>query len=353
MTNIARVVLPLMAAWLGLTASGFAADDQWRPDPPGTWRHVDTETASSQCIGRPDTPHCAVDTLMACGVRDADELCQTASLNGRMFGSSSGGAGWVRYHIARISVVPEDQELDPAHYVTDPLELAKAGDLKLDIESYSCKRGATCQDHIPRKLRDIVYLVRRTGDRWAVVNYYVPRPGEPFGPIPVIKRSTESVGDLAKPDPPGRWRMIGYSAATSPCIGQLTTPVCAVETLMACETQSNGELCRKARITGFPHFYYKAKDPNEGAFKGAPEPVTGSTKYRIRRVWEATDIKAVPTLGADDPAPMEIGDTLVEVEKTEYYGVNRSVFGGIDRDVYATRKVGDEWKVVGWARKSR
>lgn len=41
-------------------------------------------------------------------------------------------------------------------------------------------------------------------------------------------------------------RIIAPDSATSDCIGDISTPVCAVETLIACEARIQRELCRKA-----------------------------------------------------------------------------------------------------------
>lgn len=38
----------------------------------------DKETTTSDCVGNPKTPMCAVETLLACFVRVVDYLCQTA-----------------------------------------------------------------------------------------------------------------------------------------------------------------------------------------------------------------------------------------------------------------------------------
>jgi hypothetical protein len=51
--------------------------------------------------------------------------------------------------------------------------------------------------------------------------------------------------DLPKADPPGKWRRITQDAGStdSKCIGQLTSPLCAVENWLACFTRSDISLC--------------------------------------------------------------------------------------------------------------
>jgi hypothetical protein len=62
---------------LFLAAQPLRADDR----PP--WRLIgaDGTSTTSQCIGRPDTPLCAVETLLACFQRSAANLCQDVDDN--------------------------------------------------------------------------------------------------------------------------------------------------------------------------------------------------------------------------------------------------------------------------------
>ncbi|MDR3437212.1 hypothetical protein [Telmatospirillum sp.] len=64
-------VLPLTLLTLGPAA--MAGDD--RPEP---WRLISQDIAAttSQCIGRPETPLCAVETLLACFQRANQALCR-------------------------------------------------------------------------------------------------------------------------------------------------------------------------------------------------------------------------------------------------------------------------------------
>ena len=45
---------------------------------PGQWRYItqDETISTSRCIGRPETPLCAVETLLACFQRDRIDLCR-------------------------------------------------------------------------------------------------------------------------------------------------------------------------------------------------------------------------------------------------------------------------------------
>lgn len=80
-------VLPLagMTHRLILTLALFAAvpavaADETLPaaDPPGLWRYIthEEDNTTSRCIGRPQTPLCAAETLLACFLRGRAELCR-------------------------------------------------------------------------------------------------------------------------------------------------------------------------------------------------------------------------------------------------------------------------------------
>jgi hypothetical protein len=49
--------------------------------------------------------------------------------------------------------------------------------------------------------------------------------------------------DVPKPDPPKKWRMLTKDSATSKCLGDPRTPLCAVETLLACQRRGTKRLC--------------------------------------------------------------------------------------------------------------
>ncbi len=73
-------LLPFCCAWLLAPLSSVAAEDQGRPngDGPPPWHIIgqDEQATSSRCIGRPETPLCAVETLLACFERARPDLCR-------------------------------------------------------------------------------------------------------------------------------------------------------------------------------------------------------------------------------------------------------------------------------------
>jgi hypothetical protein len=81
-------------------------------------REINLRWASSDCIGKPDTPLCAVETLLACRVRRDDALCAQVT------DSVSSDARWasgVTYFVSAIDAV-EDESLPSGHKYAVTLE---------------------------------------------------------------------------------------------------------------------------------------------------------------------------------------------------------------------------------------
>jgi hypothetical protein len=79
MAKTFRCFLTSLAATLiaaNMSLAGGDADLP-APDPPGHWRYItqDAERTTSQCIGDPKTPLCAMETVWACYVRNKAEFC--------------------------------------------------------------------------------------------------------------------------------------------------------------------------------------------------------------------------------------------------------------------------------------
>lgn len=58
--------------------------------------------------------------------------------------------------------------------------------------------------------------------------------------------------DLPSPDRPGTWRLMtqDLETTTSRCVGETKTPLCTIETLLACRIRADNELCRIAASDG-------------------------------------------------------------------------------------------------------
>jgi hypothetical protein len=83
-----------------------------------------------------------------------------------------------------------------------------------------------------------------------------------FGVVDAAPRDV----DVPKPDPPGHWRVMHQTneKSTSKCIGNPSTPLCAVETARACFVRDEPELCRIAlKMDNFTWLKLSSRQPRE------------------------------------------------------------------------------------------
>jgi hypothetical protein len=107
-----------------------------------------------------------------------------------------------------------------------------------------------CDDQRPRQclseesIRQVRLLARR-GPGWVVV-------GDPVVTAPAALRRALNTVRPAEQAPPG-WRVMGLDArsSTSRCIGDPRTPLCAIETAMACDHWAATDQCEKIWVRGY------------------------------------------------------------------------------------------------------
>jgi hypothetical protein len=174
------MMIRLLFAVLLAAAIPVRADDA--PLPPLTPKGeylvltANKETTTSHCIGDPKTPMCAVETLLACFVRNKNDLCQTAM-----------GVPWDRvpdfnrdlpwppivYRVVRREVltdkhfpwrVKRDLEWRPGE------PSVKAGDVRIDIVVRECDTKVLPEPCDPAEGAS-AYIVRQQNYNWAVVNW--------------------------------------------------------------------------------------------------------------------------------------------------------------------------------------
>lgn len=130
-----------------------------------------------------------------------------------------------------------------------------------------------------------------------------------FFTLPALAQANDPV--LPPPDPPGAWRKLTLDDATSSsrCIGNPVTPLCAVETYLACFLRLQPELCdlvqagvrplpgvtRRADLREEYRVIYARRpsplDPVDPATEGNMKPQTGDVVigYMIRDCFGAVD----------------------------------------------------------------
>ncbi len=144
-----------------------------------------------------------------------------------------------------------------------------------------------------------------------------------------LSACTQNFGDpLADVPPPDELRFIGVNDASSKCIDDPKTPLCAVETLMACFARHELDLCKKVGIVDL-------------SFAGNPY----TSRYRVL----SSNILTV------DDMTEELKDAEWWKPGFAHIDVYRSYFedGSCPDECrygYNAKPVGDKWEIVSWSR---
>ena len=193
----------------------------------GEVRTITQADATSGCIGNPITPECALEAFLACGVRHELDLCATVGIRYPDY-VYSWGPVFVDYWFIESRVLGEN------HIPEDKRHLFALGpgDVEVTVHERFCDvsgpRCAYAQEWTH------YYVLKPVEGRWHIAsNTGSIGTGGPtgmhFGPIGTFERVT--------PD-----------GATSGCIGDPRTPLCAVETFLACTIRRDLELCRSVGV---------------------------------------------------------------------------------------------------------
>lgn len=269
----------MLAAWPHAAAGQLEEDIRW----------VDLQGSSSDCIGAPDSAVCAVETALACRVRRDAALCGAVGLS-----------------------LPREQELPFARRNPDPFTVVKATGVKYlihDEEQGDSRRiGVSVRFHgkyglnwPDRGWRRLVYGVRREGGGWLV----------------------EKVSWQL-------WiRMIGPRDASSGCIGERDTPVCAVESHIACRLRDEAALCADAGGLEPGHF----------------RPKGATVLYTIDRIrkWEPPELAARDSLFVTVWAAESTDLPPPDSANTDSFYIARHGFVAVS---YTLERLRGQWRVV-------
>ncbi|MGQ0663193.1 MAG: hypothetical protein ACT4P2_06320 [Pseudomonadota bacterium] len=154
--------------------------------------------------------------------------------------------------------------------------------------------------------------------------------------------------DMPAPDPPDYWRIMDRTdeATTSTCIGNPTTPLCAVENILACFVRTNNELCWIAMRVDEALEMFKTR-PVPGAYE----------RYRVASAKRLKDgFKDIPPTAygvnpRDRPKDVRPGDILLELRIVSCWRYNPKELcetGRRSPRYYIIRGSGDRWVVTGW-----
>ncbi len=150
-------------------------------------------------------------------------------------------------------------------------------------------------------------------------------------------RDSWTLHGVFTPDPVGILRMVGLESATSSCIGDPATPLCAVETYFACIWRRDDSLCEAA---WGPYW----KGPRWAQVK---EDADVYDLYRVMRVYEASP--GTKTLWShDQPVTFwQEGDVVVELFLMVCRRGNPKCSSRVEPTVFTTREQPDgSWAIV-------
>ena len=147
--------------------------------------------------------------------------------------------------------------------------------------------------------------------------------------------------DLPPPDPPDFWREVGPRHASSTCIGSKASPICMLDTLMAC-FRRGGDIC------------YRAMTEQDIAKSLAKTNPAGSRilQYRIEtsRIAESD--------GENGYYDRRIGDTVIIYRMRNCYNwtgekVECSGVSPLPNDELTLRREGLLWRIIDYGQPSR
>jgi len=204
------------------------------PDAEGTYRVItrDPATTTSDCIGRPVTPLCAVETFIACRTREDFELC-LASVHDEEWRKEEYSRGrynyWAHFEIGGTRDEYAIRSVRWDGSATTPEETSAKGlpgYAKIELLRRACLDiEARCRNQWTSTAE---YLVRGEGGTWRVMHWEFAKAW------PELRDDTTQPWNAIVPD---------KAATTSRCIGNPVTPLCAIETFLACQARVQNRLC--------------------------------------------------------------------------------------------------------------
>lgn len=159
-------------------AQPAAADpDLPAPDPPGVWRRLthDDATSTSRCIGNPVTPLCAVETYLACFFRSRNDYCFLVEAGVQTIEMAKKRAdSWREY---RVVYARRPSKLDPVEPRTEGPLKPLPGDVLIALHSRRCY-GTDGKHHCSIGVEEDppgVYMLRKQGEIWTNPYFFRPR----------------------------------------------------------------------------------------------------------------------------------------------------------------------------------
>ena len=139
------------------------------PDPEGVWRTITQTESTSDCIGEPVTPMCAVDTRWACYQWNRQDLCEISVKDFYAGGRFQGGPppSYTRYRVVGVRIVAKAERIVRPRHVLN----VEAGDVHIDLIDGICW---PVNDYCSTSEVPTTYTLRKFGDRWKILVSYTP-----------------------------------------------------------------------------------------------------------------------------------------------------------------------------------
>ena len=168
----------LLAGLLPAAVAQPADPDLPEPDPPGVWRRVthDNATTDSKCIGNPVTPLCAIETYLACFLHREPHYCAIVEAGVRPLPQV--GKALHQYEEYRIVYARRPSRLNPLEPTTEGTAQWLPGDVLIGLMRRACFKYDGRPDNCTLDVENkplFVYILRREGEDWIFVSRFRPR----------------------------------------------------------------------------------------------------------------------------------------------------------------------------------
>jgi hypothetical protein len=179
---VLALTVVLSASSIGAERKATSLELRTTVDPAGSWRVMRRDDATSDCIGDPVTPICAVETQIACFDRAVVELCLLAyrTSNPRSFNLNYAPVPDLidRYRIETIGPIRPLKRSGLPVRKRNPASsgASRDDDLYLHVRLDKCaqSRGSCAPD----PANGLTCEVRPAGSRWRVLECYADGLGE-------------------------------------------------------------------------------------------------------------------------------------------------------------------------------
>ncbi|MGQ0664772.1 MAG: hypothetical protein ACT4P2_14570 [Pseudomonadota bacterium] len=149
---------------------------------------------------------------------------------------------------------------------------------------------------------------------------------------------------LPAPDPPDTWRVMHWAdeASTSKCVGKPSTPLCAVETFLACFVRKDDRLCR---IGGGPHEPQRFYESRKTLISYWRYRVVSAKRLKAEEIPEEAN-ESRGGVKRHERYTVRPGDTMLELRYVLCF-IGADPCGSEDRRLYYfVRQFKDRWRVI-------